>query len=233
MEPTFWQKLFNIGWSKDKRPSPADIQGWLWGPGNLVYEGNSNVAGTNPAFIHQDCFNIGWPGDVPESVVKQFHALVERHEKSPIKKACIQVGGNMWTWQFLDPRDVNLGEFKRYMREIAVLYKSILPGADIVLTSLPFVDPALTLGDMHGIKSYPKNFQKKYAKIKLNDIFVIASLALKDICEQEGVVYLDIFTPLKMMWGRKGRGYWWDVVHYATRCQMLVCVLIRHAWGLR
>ena len=233
MDPTCWQKLFNTGWSKDQKPSPEDIKGWLWEPGTLAYEGDSNVALTNPSMVHPDCFNIGMPGDIPETVVAQFPELEKRHEITPVKKVCVQVGGNNWTWKYLNPIDLNLKDYVKYMTEVARLYKSILPGADIVLASLPFVDPSLKLKDMNGIKIYPKNIQKKYANITLNNIFRIASHELQNVCEKEGVVFLDIFTPLQFMWKRRGRDAWYDQVHYAKDCQSFVGSLIRHAWGIR
>jgi len=232
---------------KDPRPNTGAAN-WLGGPGSFVVEGDSNIQLTDVRrFIHPDAVNIGRGGDTPIQIVEQFPELkasIDRGERS-VKGAYIQVGGNLWVWYPLNLFDLNLGIYQEKMKEIISLYQTITPKGMLVIGSLPYVNPKLTLPDMIGedywrgfmTKNQWKNFESRLNKIRLVDVLAVGNAALRGICFSMGVKYLDIFTPLQRLY-KQGEGffcgskYWWDDVHYGLKAQEMVGIGIRRLWGV-
>lgn len=227
---TLIQALFNTGWAKD-RPSLAAMSTWQWRPGDKVIEGDSIVASFNPDLIAPDCFNIAWPGDIPKDVNNQFSRLAEWHEKHPITKAYIEVGGNLWTGHPFNPIDYNLHEYLDSMHETICLYKTILPAKDIAIASLPFVDPSLHIFDM-GAGHLQKRFKRTVKNFTLNELFARMSVQLQIICHDEGVVFVNIWSVMKQAWGVHGRSWWWDSIHPNSNVHELIAKEIKRAWRL-
>ena len=236
-------------WSKDPRPSIEQMMTWLWEEGKYVIEGDSNVHNTNAKrFVHPLSFNIGMGGDIPMAsspamnegrsgmeivgVVNQFPQLVERHRLSPVERAYIQIGGNLWTWHPYNPYTKNLDLLNNGIREIIKAYKTILDPNHIVIASLPFINPSLTVGKMPGDDYLPKKVRKDNEKINLNELFKAGNVLILKACLEEGVQYLDIFLILEELWRRRGKSAWWDEVHYALEGQALVGAAVRKLWGV-
>lgn len=221
-------------WSKDPKPTLNEIMAWRWGPGKYVVEGDSNVHLTDVRkYFHPDAFNISMGGDIPQGSIEEFPQLLSRHLVSPVEKAYLQTGGNLWTWKPLDVlHGFNINEFRDTMDRLINLYTSILDPEDVVIGSLPYVYPRLTLGDMKGIGWLPDNIEKRLAKIRLNDMFLVANIELKKLCDKKGVHYLDVFTLIKQIYGKLGKKTWWDSVHYALTVQAAIGSEVRELWGV-
>jgi len=234
---------------KAPKPTLEQCTKWLGGPGNLVIEGDSNIQLMDvKKYIHPDAVNIGRGGDTPIQCIQDFPALKAEVDSGArtVKRAYLQIGGNLWTWYPLNAFDLNLTVYQTKMKELIQLFLTVIEKPIcLTVSSLPYVNPKLTLPDMMGDDYYKKFMSKgqwetleKYLnKYRLVDIFPVCNASLRVICNQFGVKYLDIFTPERLMY-KEGEGYfcgskyWWDDVHAGPEVQAMVGQLIRRSWGM-
>lgn len=227
--------MFNCrySWSNDPKPTLEQYMGWLWQEGKYVVEGDSNAHYTDvKKYVHPNAFNISQGGDIPQGVVDQFYKLKERHEDTKVERAYIQIGGNLYTWYPFNPATKNLILLVDGIRHCIDLYKVILDPEHIVIGSLPFIHPNVTIADMPGDDHLPKSIQIENKKTKVNDLFKIGNTLIKKVCDEKGVKYLDIYSILSMIWSDIGKKGWWDEVHYALRGQKDIGEVLRFMWGL-
>ena len=225
-------------WSTYPKPNMTEYV--TWGEGSYLIEGDSNAASLGyycKELVHPDTFTIAVPGEIPEMAISKSAKVFERHDKTPVKKVYIQTGGNLWTWYPLNIFDMNLTEYQKAMKVLIQRYKERFFMKDIVIASLPYIDPTVRVSDMQGDDHLPKQIQQLLSKLKVVDVFKVANMALREICTQEGVIYLDIYNLMKELWKVHGKGWfsdcwWWDKVHCDKRVLTQIGAAVKGAWGV-
>ena len=201
--------------------------------GSIVCEGDSIVHLMNvKKCIHKDCFNIGQGGDIPDSpnMLGELPSMRRRDNISSITKAWIHAGGNyLILWGTLDTQKIY-----RDIEELITGYMQITEHPkNVVVSSLPFVDPKLTIKDRFKILDIddPGNLLEEWMKnvgnVKCNEIFLAWSHGYRQVCERLGVTFFDEFTFLYLLHKAYGKKIWSDGIHWTLKTQMIIGAEIR------
>lgn len=227
-------------YSKEPRPDWSKYE--MWGPGKYLISGDSNATSLGyfaKEILHPECFTAAIPGNIPSheydnpaSETDKIDLARKRHADNQILKVYLQTGGNLWTWYPLNIFDMNLGVFQEQMRKMIKDWKTFIAPNDIVIASLPYVNPGLKVGDMSNDDVYPKVIKDQMRKIRIVDVFMVANGPLQQMCVDEGVRFLDIYTPMYALWKIHGKSWWWDEVHCDKRVQTVLAGMIKSAWGI-
>lgn len=220
-------------WSDDPKPDIiAHAKKYYKRPGNIVIDGDSNAFPMSPDFFGPDCTLFAMPGTIPQNCILNHAEILQSHY--PIKKLYIQTGGNESTWKpySITPLDYNAGEFTHDMGKLIELYLQTMNADDIVIASLPYVNPELKMRDLTSYKTLPKQIRNRVGGTKINYIFIMYNSMLRPLCESMGVHYLDIFHIGKTFWDNGGRKFWWDSVHYDSRVRGAIQESVKGLWKI-
>lgn len=232
-------------WSTYPKPSGMYTDpGWIGlGMYSNLAEGDSNVFNMDVrACIHPDTSSIAKGGDRPAGVIDQFPEVEARHKILPFQKAYVQIGANMWILGGLEMVQDGVSLYARDMETVIKLYTSLIPPKDVVIASLPWVDPRFTLDRLPLVGQFVHRFSwlSKLRGVKLNDYMSVATVETAKLCDKYGAVYLDIYNPMRLLWMANVRTsgnsvtqpYWWDPVHCDTRIHHILGGLVRKAWRI-
>ena len=200
--------------------------------------GDSNVHLTNSRWIHERCMNDALGGSTPKHTIER---LKYWNETETFKGVYIQTGGNRWGDEWLQSIVVDSYGFMDEMYEI--IERALCLCDDerkIIIASLPWIHPDVTIGDWPSAQDYPKDIKKSLNRIKANDLFEVVNDELRQLCNEYHVVYYDVFKRLRNLWNVSYENrilyarqpLWFDKVHYGNKIRYMICQDIKRLWGI-
>jgi hypothetical protein len=182
-------------------------------------------------------------GSTPQYVIDRFPEIHNIHWQPlghQFRGAYIQTGANMFGGILVEVVHLDYWSYLAQMTHIIYRFKQIMPGNMIIIASLPYVAPWVTIADWPTTRAYPDSVRQLLSRVNANKLFRLANKELEKVCQENGVIYYDIFSRLEMFWdagwtkhcfyGRQS--YFWDNVHFDNRIRWMICQDIKEMWGL-